>query len=140
MRNVLRITIEVASPPLFGALVLGIAAACIEPRNALSLIGLMILGAYTLAAIPSVVYTLCMEIAFAAGLDPKAKTAVALSALLGLLAGLAMLPWAADSDFIRIKVGALACIPPAGSIVGALVGALVRVIEKKQSESEGGGP
>src|SRR5438445_7965113 len=84
--------VEVAAPPLFGALLLSIPAVCFDAKNALPMIGLFVMGAYAFAAIPSISYALCMEVAFAAGLDPKKKKAIALSALLGLLAGVAMLP------------------------------------------------
>lgn len=134
MRKALRIAIEVATPPLFGALLLGIPATCFDARNALSLIGTVTTVAYVLATIPSIAYALCMEVAFAAGLDPKRNKAIALSALLGFLAGLAMLPFVSGGDLIRIKGGARAAIPVVGLIVGILVAALVRMLEKKHDE------
>jgi len=137
MRRALRIAVELTAPPLFGAVLLSIPAVSFDARNALSMIGLLFMTAYKLAAIPSIGYTLCMEIAFAAGLDPKKKKAVALSALLGFLAGLAMLPWARGGDFIRIKTGALALLPPAGLIVGILVGTVVRVIDRRHKGIKG---
>ena len=136
MRKLLRILVEVAAPPLFGALLLGIPAVIIEARDPLQLLGLLVTAAYLLGTVPSIGYAVCMEVAFAGGLDPKNKKTVALSALLGFLAGLVMVPLASGGDFIKIKSGALACIPPTGLIVGLLVGALVRVIETKHAKAK----
>jgi len=54
-------------------------------------VGFYLLAAYVIAGIPSLLYALLLEWAFRAGVAPDSWASVALSALLGALAGVGMI-------------------------------------------------
>ncbi len=56
-----------------------------------SIAGFYLLAAYVIAGIPSLLYAFLLEWAFRAGVGPDSWTSVALSALLGALAGVGMM-------------------------------------------------
>jgi hypothetical protein len=103
MKRSKRILLELLGPPLLGSVVLwtGIAVwTCwetIKERKPIqwdgqifSFMGMVLIFAYLLAGIPSIVYTVIMEWRFRQGLDPQSRRAVILSTVLGLLSGIAI--------------------------------------------------
>lgn len=140
-----RIALELLGPPLLGAVLF-----CALPwaqRAWISVrqgrppgydphffqnVGFVLLLAYVLAGIPSIVYTLVMEWRFARGLDPKNWWTVALSALLGTIAGGTIgISW----DAGRWNLGAWILLGVTGLGVGFLLGSLIKMLSKPKEEN-----
>lgn len=87
MTRAMRVSIELFMPPLLGAspfLLMSIITGTV------GLIPVVLLVAYVLAIVPSMVFTALMELAFWRGLDPRSLLTVLLAGFLGLAAGVAI--------------------------------------------------
>lgn len=87
MTRAARISIELLAPPLLGAspfLLMAIVT------GAFALIPVILLVAYLVAGLPSVVFALVLELAFWRGLEPRRPGAILLAGGLGLCAGIAI--------------------------------------------------
>lgn len=124
MRRWRRILVELLGPPPVATTLLALFAIAHEPGGPWTLDHLggllaILAFAYLLAAIPCVISTLVLEIAFARGLPPGSGRAVLLAAGLGLLSGVAMAGFGASS-------AALEWMPALGAATGLALGAFVR--------------
>jgi len=90
-----RIAMELLLPPLVATVLAALIAVLHDPREIPTIPWSGFLGgvlavlvvAYIVASIPSALFTIVMEVAFAKGLSPGSWAAVALAAGLGLLSG-----------------------------------------------------
>ena len=109
MTRASRVTIELLAPPLLGATPFLLMALLTWMPG---MIPIVLLVAYVMAFVPSVVFTAALELAFWRGLDPRSGKAVLLAAGLGLLSGLAIglvggFRGAADKAFLFGLIGLL---------------------------------
>lgn len=87
MTRAARISIELLAPPLLGASPFLLMAVF---TGTFGLIPVILLVAYLVAILPSVVFTLLLELAFWRGLGPRRPGAILLAGGLGLCAGIAI--------------------------------------------------
>jgi hypothetical protein len=129
MTRASRVSIELFLPPLLGALpFLLIALVTWTP----GMVPIVLLVAYVLAILPSMIFTVVLEFAFWRGLEPRSSAAVVLAAGLGLLSGLAIgllggLRGAADKAF-------------AFGLIGLLVGTSTALLVRWRSAAAAGIP
>jgi hypothetical protein len=121
-----RILVELLGPPLVGATLFDVVAGVVTgDATALAGLPLFLFFGVLFAAVPSIAFTLIMEVAYVRGLDPAGWRAVRLSALAGVLCGLLVTlwfePWRSPAP-----LGPLAGFAAIGSATGAIVGAIVR--------------
>ncbi len=83
-------------------------------------------AAYIIAGIPSVIFAVLMEWAFALGLAPNSWVAVVLAGALGALAGVTMI--AVPSGFVipAGQIGIVAMFGTAGCCVGLIIGVVTK--------------
>lgn len=138
MKRPLRIILEVLGPPALGLLpfyammapdlIAEIAYGHVNLQEHL----VIVMGAYIVAGIPSILYTLAMETAFSRCLSPRSWRAVMLSVTLGLVFGVLIgaimnfLDSGRDGEPHFIKT-----MLPLGLLVGLLMGILVRILTKR---------
>lgn len=123
MRRPARILLELLAPAAIASLLLAAGWATAElDAEPLRALPFLLAFAYAFAAIPSLLFTLAMEVAFSRGLDPSSGRAVRFAALLGLLGGAAI----ALAFGPRGALQNLALFSALGAATGALVGLLVR--------------
>lgn len=84
MTRATRVSIELLTPPLLGSSPFLFMAII---TGTIGLIPVVLLVAYLLAIVPSMLFTALMELAFWRGLDPRSLPAVLLASFLGLAAG-----------------------------------------------------
>ncbi len=87
MTRATRVSIELFTPPLLGSSPFLLMAII---TGTFGLIPMVLLVAYVVAIVPSVIFTGLMEFAFWRGLDPRSPKAVLLGGFLGLAAGVAI--------------------------------------------------
>lgn len=109
MTRTSRVFVELLVPPLLGATPFLMMAIL---TGTLGLIPIILLVAYVMAGVPSVIFTAVLELAFWRGLDPRSWDAVLLGAGLGLASGLGIgliggLRGAADKAFYFGVIGLL---------------------------------
>lgn len=122
-----RIAIELLGPPLVATVLSALVALLREPGAIPTIPAWEFLGgvlallavAYLFAGIPSVLFTVVMEVAFAKGLDPASWRTVPLAAGLGLLSGMGMVGF--DPSY-----GAFDGLAILGLATGAILGWVVR--------------
>jgi hypothetical protein len=135
MKRPLRILFQILVPPILGLLpvyvmmtpdlISEIAYGHVKPGEHLAII----LGAYLAAGIPSVVYTVVMEIAFSRFLSPASWRAVLLSTVLGLLAGLLIGAVLNSIDHGRDgESHVILTMLPTGMVVGFVMGILGKLL------------
>jgi hypothetical protein len=146
-RNVLvtrrrRILVELLGPPLvativmaFFALVGGLAQGTLPGWQFWGGALVVLAGAFVVAAVPCVLFTIVLEIAFAVGLDPASWWTVLLAAGLGLLSGMAIVGF-------NPSYGAFEGLALIGTATGATLGFIVSTASKPRptSPSTLGGP
>ena len=99
MKRLARVGCEIFLPPLISAVGIIIYLGCCDfARLRVTNIPLIAAILFSVSAIPSIVYTLVMECAFACGLDPKMKRALVISAFVGALLGFGFLAVLGDSE------------------------------------------
>ena len=126
-----RVAIEVFLPPLLGGIAAVAPGIYFQPQNLLLSVAVYVAGGYYVATLPSIACAACMEGAFRLGLDPKSKSSIALSSLLGLLAGIAIvLVGAWQKNHVPAMEDFYFCAP-VGIVAGALVGWIVRTLERQ---------
>jgi hypothetical protein len=117
-----RILVELLGPPLVATLLsalVAIARGRGEIPDGFFGGALVVLAvAYVVAGIPSVLFTIVMEVAFAKGLDPSSWGTVPLAAGLGLLSGMGIVGF--DPSY-----GAFEGLAIVGLSTGAILGLLV---------------
>lgn len=122
-----RVAIELLGPPLVATVLLALFALLREPRaiptipwpEFLGGVLAMLVFAYLVAGVPSALFTIVMEVAFAKGLDPGSWLAVTLAAGLGLLSGAGIVGF--DPSY-----GAFDGMVVVGLATGTLVGVAIR--------------
>lgn len=132
-----RIALEILGPPLLGGGLVLVGWAVVALWNfltgatpirwdpqALAWVLVVLIYAYALAGIPSILYALVMEWWFSRGLNPASWRAVGLSAFLGFLAGGGMI--SVLSGF-HLESALLAFWGGLGSAVGFLLGLFIKV-------------
>jgi hypothetical protein len=130
---------EFLLPPLVATVLAALIAVLRDPREIPRIPwsgflggGLVILVvAYVVASIPSALFTIVMEVAFAKGLAPGSWGAVALAAGLGLLSGAGIVGF--DPSY-----GAFNGLVILGGVTGAIVGLLVRAGTRRAHRATGG--
>jgi len=130
MKRSRRIAFELLGPA-FIAVFLYLSLLFIVSRDLIVVKGffMFLVFGYVLSAIPSVVFTVLMEFAFARGLEGRSWRAVALASGLGALSGVAIaLTFARGFDNGR---GSFTLFPVLGFITGAIVGLMIFVFSKK---------
>lgn len=131
-----RIAIEFFLPPLVATVLAGFIAVLRDPLEIPRIPwsgflggGLVILVvAYVVASIPSALFTIVMEVAFAKGLAPGSWAAVALAAGLGLLSGAGIVRF--DPSY-----GAFNGLVVLGGATGAIVGVLVKAAGRRADDA-----
>jgi hypothetical protein len=118
MTRTTRVFIEIFAPPLLGSSPFLFMAII---TGTIALIPVVLLVAYLVAIVPSMVFTGLMELAFWRGLDPRSPWASYLAAFLGLSAGVAM-GLAAGGPSAAEHASVLGLI---GTLVGAATGLIV---------------
>jgi len=128
MKRSTRIALELLGPPLLGALLLWLTVLPIDGSFGAGvdwwvMLSWMVLWAYLFAGIPSILYTLTMEVAFAKGLNAGRWPATAFSGLLGAGAGVSMvlvlMGWQFDAA-VLLRFGEL------GLTVGLVLGLVIK--------------
>lgn len=132
-----RIALELIGPPLLGGFVLGLVfffPGMIQNANtdkpwelipmALYSVLISVIAAFLIAGIPSLIYTCVMEWRFGRGLDPRSGRSIALSALLGVAAGLAITLAYGSERADALILGLTFC--GTGLIVGLIMGLLIK--------------
>ena len=127
MRRLLRVLIEVLCPPLLGTLgflwIVSLSAR--DNGQLLHAFPYIILAGYVGAGIPSMLFAVIMEIAFARGLPVRSWRTVLVAAGLGLFSGAAI--------GVVISIGpaggfqVLGFTLPIGVVVGTLTGLILRI-------------
>ncbi len=118
MTRTARILVELLAPPFLGAspfLLMALAT------GTFGMIPVVLLVAYLVAIVPTMVFTGLMELAFSLGLAPRSPQAVLLAGLLGLAAGAAIglaprVPTAVEKAFLFGVVGMLAGVSTAAIV------------------------
>jgi hypothetical protein len=87
MTRATRVSIELFAPPLLGSSPFLLMAII---TGTFALVPVVLLVAYLVAIVPSLIFTGLMELAFWRGLDPRSPKAILLAGFLGLAAGVAM--------------------------------------------------
>jgi len=87
MTRATRVSIELFAPPLLGSSPFLFMAII---TGTFALVPVVLLVAYLVAIVPSLIFTGLMELAFWMGLAPNSLLAILLAAFLGLAAGVAM--------------------------------------------------
>lgn len=87
MTRATRVSIELFAPPFLGSSPVLLMAVL---TGTFGLIPVVLLVAYVVAIVPSIIFTGLMELAFWRGLDPRSPKAVSLGGFLGLAAGVAI--------------------------------------------------
>ena len=131
MKRPRRIALELLGPA-FIAVTLYLSVGFAVSRDLIVVEGffMFLVFAYVFSAIPSVAFTVLMEIAFARGLEERSWRAVALASGLGALSGVAIaLTFAKGFDNQR---GAFSVFPALGLITGALVGLAIFGLSKEK--------
>lgn len=119
-----RIAVEVLGPPLVAATILEIIAVVgLREVGALKLIPLFLIFGYLLAGLPSLAFTLILEIAFAKGLDPRSGRAVLLSSVLGAASGVPIDMLMAGKLTVRPNAS---CFVALGIVTGCATGLFIR--------------
>lgn len=147
MTRRIRIIVELLAPGLIGtalflSLILG--GAGLRPQTLLrdweslprSLLfpSYVLLVAYMLTGIQSILYTLIMEWRFSRGLDPRSWRAVRLSSLLGFASGAVFV--VTDGSFRPERLGLGVLLGGLGLVVGFLLGCLVKVCSAGRKAQE----
>jgi hypothetical protein len=122
-----RIVIELLGPPLVATVLAALIALLREPGAIPTIPKWEFLGgvlavlaaAYVVAGIPSALFTIVMEVAFAKGLDPASWRTVPLAAGLGLLSGMGIVGF-------NPSYGAFVGLAILGLATGATIGLVVR--------------
>lgn len=141
-----RIALELLGPPFLGTVVLyagsGVYAIVRwvqsgnppgwNPAIFGAILGVLVF-AYPIAGIPSIVYTLAMEWRFARGLKPDTWRTVRYSAVLGFLSG------AAIGGVFRGNLSVYLAMSGIGTVVGFVLGFLIKVLSSGE-KPEGGRP
>jgi hypothetical protein len=134
MRRGTRIAVELLGPSLVASVLFVSAAAgatlSLEP---LKMLPFLLFFAYLFAGVPSVLFTLVLEVSFARGLDPATWPAVRLAAVLGLTCGCALA--LLFSGGLRDPGEPYAIFPALGVATGAVVGAIVRARSRLRNEA-----
>jgi len=124
MKRMRRILVEVLLPPLLGGAIFSVhMVTSRRDLQSVSEIPLLIGFAYLYAFIPSVVYSVLMEVGFSAGLSARSWKAVLLSLVLGGFAGLSIILVTNRVAFRFIDSLPLVAI---GVAVGFVVGVIIR--------------
>jgi hypothetical protein len=131
MKRPVRITVELLSPGFIAAFLYSAVSLAISRDTIFATVFLMFLMfAYVFSAIPSVVFTVLMEFAFARGLEERSWRAVSLASGLGTLCGVVIaLIFAGGFDNRR---GAFTVFPVLGLLTGGVVGLTVYMFAKKR--------
>lgn len=125
MKRPLRILVELLAPPLLAATIYSLVV-LVASRDAIiaKAFLLILLFAYVFAGIPSVIFTIVLELSFAKGLAVRSWRTVLLASVLGILSGCAVaLMFARGFDNQR---GVFTIFPALGLVSGFSVGAVVR--------------
>lgn len=133
-----RIAIEFLLPPLVATVLAALIAVLRDPREIPTIPWSEFLGgvlavlvvAYVVASIPSALFTIVMEVAFAKGLSPGSWAVVALAAGLGLLSGAGIVGF--DPSY-----GAFNGLVILGVATGTIVGLLVRAGARRAHRATG---
>jgi hypothetical protein len=127
MKRPLRILVELFSLPFVAVIIFSLFSS-IASRDAIFLspksFVFMLVLAYVLAGIPSIIFVAVLEIAFTIGLSAKSWRAVFLASFLGLLSGCAVALVVAGG--LNNQRGAFTVFPTLGMVSGAIVGLIVR--------------
>lgn len=139
MRRWKRVLLEVLAPPAIGGMIVWlvaiVASACDEvPRlgwnrwaNDTAVYAVLILvGAYVVAGLPSLVFAGLMEWRFARGLSPSSKRVVGWTGSLGLVSGWSIAFIIAGSRPTADLIWPLVLIGCVGAVAGSLVGMFIR--------------
>ena len=107
MTRAARVSIELFAPPLLGSSPFLLMAII---TGTFGMIPVVLLFAYLVAIVPSMIFTALMELAFWRGLDPRSPKAVLLAGILGLAAGVAIglvlrVPTAAEKALLFGVIG-----------------------------------
>ncbi len=138
-----RIALELLGPPLLGAALVvllqgGAALGEVVMKDGswqsilpiLSMVPIVVLFAYAMTMIQSILYTVVMEWRFARGLDPRSWNSVGLSSLLGFASGAAIcMAYGFERSDLRFLWLFYAGI---GLVVGILLGLLIKVLSPKE--------
>jgi hypothetical protein len=109
MTRATRVSIELFTPPLLGSSPFLLMAII---TGTFGMIPVVLLVAYLVAILPSMIFTSLMELAFWRGLDPRNPKAILLAGFLGLAAGVAIglaprVPTAAEKALFFGLIGML---------------------------------
>jgi hypothetical protein len=107
MTRATRVSIELFAPPLLGSSPFLLMAII---TGTFALVPVVLLVAYLVAIVPSLIFTGLMELAFWRGLDPRSPKAILLAGFLGLAAGVSIglaprVPTAAEKAFLFGLIG-----------------------------------
>jgi len=138
MRRPLRIALELLGPAFVAAVLYSSVSLAISRDLIFAKGFLMFLAfAYLFSAIPSVVFTVIMEFAFARGLEERSWRTVALTSGLGAVAGVVIaLTFAKGFDNQR---GAFSVFPLLGFTTGAVIGLAIYRFSKNRPNRVAGG-
>jgi hypothetical protein len=134
MRRALRIAIELLVPSALGALLFPIAFCAYHGELPMfhELEATFVFG-YIYAGIPSIVYSVVMEIAISRGLSPNARRFHLLSSVLGGFSAVGIALVIGHGTF-RLELFLLFC--PVGLIVGLVCGQLLRLVNRTKNEQK----
>lgn len=137
MKRPKRIALEILGPPMLGTGLLLVGWGAVALWNILTQAApvkwdpeilvwvlVVLVYAFVLAGIPSILYTLVMEWRFSRGLNPQSWRTVGLSSTLGLLSGGAIMVVFTGA---RFEPGLLGFWGGMGSAVGFLLGLFIKV-------------
>jgi hypothetical protein len=137
MKKPSRIAVEVLLPPVVVAVFITIAyVANHSVASAIASLTWLFSASFVVAAIPSVVYMVGVESAFALGLDPKKKLALAVSASVGAVVGCVFALALRENELWRqAELGDYLYFGSIGSLTGVVVGFVVRALTIRTSKN-----
>jgi hypothetical protein len=139
MKRWKRVLLEVLGPPAIGGMIVGIVAVVAGAWDEVPRLGwnrwmsdaavyavLILVGAYVVAGIPSLVFAGIMEWRFARGLSPASKRVVGWTGSLGLVSGWSIAFILAGNRPTADLIWPILLIGCVGAATGSVIGMLIR--------------
>jgi hypothetical protein len=137
MKTLPRMALEVLLPPFVVAVILTISYAVTHSaKEAMVNLVWIFTASFAVGIVPSIVYMIGVESAFALGLDPAKKRCVALSAFLGAVVGCLFTAVLGENElWRRAEIGDFSFFAGLGSLAGIAVAVAIRVLAIRRTKN-----